>query len=241
MNLDTYLKLCDKSKRTLEPYRKNILNALIRILRYEDVINLITNRPYTKKNLMTYLKVNFFDEYELLKLNLFNWSIALIKGSFENVYQEVKNYIPSFLSIFEKNIINSIDFVNNPSDEIVVEVDASNQSRNTVNHHGFDINIGTIHSAKGQTHTCTLYLETFHKNGGGGNYEWQRLHNQLKYTPFISSTTKIVKQTLKMAYVGLSRPTDLLCIAIHQERFNINLSDIDTDKWNVINVNNPEL
>ncbi len=243
LNLDTYLKLCDKSKGTLEPYRKNILNALIKTLRYEDVTNLITSRPYTKKNLMSYLKENFFDEYELLKLNLYNWSITLIKGGFENVYQEVKNYITDFLLIFEKHIINSSDFVNNPSDEIVIEVDSNNQSRNTVNHHGFDINIGTIHSAKGQTHTCTLYLETFHKIGGGGNYEWQRLSNQLKHTPFvcISSTTKIVKQTLKMAYVGLSRPTDLLCIAIHQDRFNANLSDIDTEKWEVLNVNLPKI
>ncbi len=236
-NLDTYLKLCDKSKETLEPYRKNILNALVRILRYEEVINLTNGRPFTKKNLMNYLKKDFFNEYELLKLHLYNWSIKLVKGNFDNVYQELKDYIPNFLNIFEKTINNSSDFINNPSDTTPIVLDGTNQSKNIVNHHGFDISVGTIHSAKGQTHTCTLYLETFHKNGGGGNYEWQRLSNQLKYTPYVNSTTKIVKQTLKMAYVGLSRPTDLLCIAIHQDRFNVNLSDIDTDKWEVLNVN----
>jgi len=36
-----------------------------------------------------------------------------------------------------------------------------------------------------------------------------------------------------MAYVGLSRATNLLCIAIHEDRFNKNLSTIDRNKWEV--------
>jgi hypothetical protein len=36
-----------------------------------------------------------------------------------------------------------------------------------------------------------------------------------------------------MAYVGFSRPTHLLCVAIQKERFEANLSDIDRDKWTI--------
>ncbi|NIV69020.1 MAG: hypothetical protein GWN41_02620 [Phycisphaerae bacterium] len=36
-----------------------------------------------------------------------------------------------------------------------------------------------------------------------------------------------------MAYVGLSRPTHLLCLAIHKDRFN---EDDFKDKWEMIDI-----
>jgi hypothetical protein len=36
-----------------------------------------------------------------------------------------------------------------------------------------------------------------------------------------------------MAYVGLSRPTHLLCIAIHKDRFK---KDDFKDKWEIIDI-----
>ena len=36
-----------------------------------------------------------------------------------------------------------------------------------------------------------------------------------------------------MAYVGLSRPTHLLCLAVHKDRFN----EVDfSDKWVIIHI-----
>lgn len=36
-----------------------------------------------------------------------------------------------------------------------------------------------------------------------------------------------------MAYVGFSRATQLLCVAVHKERFDELLSSIDRDLWEV--------
>jgi hypothetical protein len=36
-----------------------------------------------------------------------------------------------------------------------------------------------------------------------------------------------------MAYVGFSRPTDLLCIAIHKDRYDELLNTINTDIWEI--------
>ena len=102
---------------------------------------------------------------------------------------------------------------------------------NILNFHGFDIEVGTIHSAKGETHLATLYLETFYGKGNG-NYESQRLASQFKYQNFSDQRTQHIQST-KMAYVGFSRPTHLLCVAIQKERFEANLSDIDRDKWTI--------
>jgi hypothetical protein len=44
-----------------------------------------------------------------------------------------------------------------------------------------------------------------------------------------------------MAYVGFSRPTDLLCIAVHKDRFDNFLSQIDRKVWEVIEVASNEI
>ena len=72
-------------------------------------------------------------------------------------------------------------------------------------------------------------METFYGNGNS-NYESQRLASQFKYQNFSDQRAQHIQST-KMAYVGFSRPTHLLCVAIQKERFEANLSDIDRDKW----------
>ena len=109
---------------------------------------------------------------------------------------------------------------------------------------GFDIELATVHSVKGQTHTATLYLETyFHQDGRGTSaksYESQRL-SSLFLRNFLSGTEgKRVKQSAKMAYVGFSRPTHLLCFAVHKDRFNKYLTELDTSAWEIIRIDGQE-
>jgi len=58
--------------------------------------------------------------------------------------------------------------------------------------------------------------------------------------PIISAISgnvgKHVNESLKMAYVGLTRATNLLCVAIHEDRFNKHLSNIDKNKWEITKV-----
>jgi len=233
-HLYSYLTNFDKGKRTLEPIRKSILNALIKILRIESIKN-FENRYFSKKQLVSYLSEFCEDEYINLKRNLFTWSIDIIRGKTDKVYNSVKVYIPSLLNIFEKEINHSKDFIDKVILQPVEEVSTDSLSKgNIVNYNGFDIEVSTVHSVKGQTHTATLYLETSYQNGNE-TYETQRLSSQLKYDDF-SNTRKYHKQSTKMAYVGFSRPTDLLCVAVCKERFDSHLSDIDKGKWKIINV-----
>lgn len=235
--LDCYLKFFDSEKNTLGIIRKNILNAFIKILRIEDISNPNTNRFYTKKEMLEFISLFDSHEFSKLKLLIFNWCMGVIRGKFDEVYDSIKNYIPLFLSYFGKSKVKSISFVDIPAPPHIIDtkIETSISISNTVNYDNFDINISTIHSAKGQTHTTTLYLETFHKIGNG-NYESQRLSNQFKYNLFDNNTLDVVKQSTKMAYVGFSRPTHLLCVAVCKSRFDSHLSDIDRDKWEVIEI-----
>lgn len=236
-HLDCYLKLIDIEKGALEPVRKNILNALLKVLKIEKITVSDANKNFTKRELLEYLSRNFNPEYLLLKSYVYNWCIELIRGRYDEVYLSVKKYIPEFLKIFDKKIETSLYFVNTKTENIFhVSTQTSDKKANNVfNYNGLDIELSTIHGVKGQTHTATLYLETFY-NQGKGNYESERLFNQFKYNLFDNNTIDVVKQSTKMAYVGFSRPKELLCVAIHKERFDSYLSDVDKQKWEVIYV-----
>lgn len=93
-----------------------------------------------------------------------------------------------------------------------------------------EINVANIHSVKGQTHTATLYMESSYYSG----YESQRLESQFRGKSVTKKSGKRVKQSAKMAYVGLSRPTHLLCFAVHRSRWEKLKDDIPKDKWEIV-------
>ncbi len=237
--LEDYLLFFDKEVKTLSAIRKNILNALLKILRLEGVFDQY-DRIYSKRTLMPYLKDHSSSEYESFKLKLYQWSFSIIRGNVDQVYENLQSFIPSFLSLFAKEIDKSIDFINNPSSITPEQLEIIGQS-NIYELNDIKIEIGTVHSVKGQTHTSTLYLETFFERGYG-NYESERIRNQLlnidiNQTLGTSVTSKgKIRQTAKMTYVGFSRATHLLCIAVHKDRFDQYLSGIDQSQWNVVTV-----
>ncbi len=237
--LEDYVLYFDKEKKTLESVRKNILNGLLKVLRLENILDK-NDRVYTKRKFINFFKTLENNEYESLKLNLYEWSIGCIRGKSSETITAIRAYIPTFLSVFQKEIASSANFINGES-EINVNENEDEPQVNTFDSDEINIEIGTVHSAKGQTHTATLYLETFY-NRGYGNYESERLRNQLNGVNIVDTLNSNVggkdkiRQTTKMAYVGFSRPTHLLCIAIHKERYNSVLSDINKEDWDIIEI-----
>lgn len=239
--LKSYLLFYDNSKNTLEPLRKNILNAFLKILRLEN-INASDGRPYTKKKLIDVIREMDYQKYEEMNLNLYNWSIGVIKGKADDVWSDIKAYIPNFLAMFyDQELSVSSAFVNN---EVMLSPVVETGGIETTNHYkedGLEIEITSVHAVKGQTHCATLYLESyFQKDGNGANaksYESQRLAKQfLGNSIQLRNTGERIKQSTKMAYVGFSRPTDLLCIGIHKDRFDALLGAINREEWEIINV-----
>lgn len=239
-NLKSYLLYYEK-KQTLEPLRKNILNAFLKILRLEN-INTADDRPYTKKKLIDFIQEKDVLKYDELNLNLYNWSIGIVREKVNEVLEGIKTYVPTLLAMFDKTISASSIFINTENVEIPAENAETLAPTNHYKEDGLKIEITSVHAAKGQTHCATLYLESyFQKDGKGANaksYESQRLQSQFLGTQIQSTVKDRVKQSAKMAYVGLSRPTDLLCIAVHKDRFDNFLSIIDRDVWEIIEVPN---
>lgn len=231
--LESYLLNIDFSSGTLEAARKNILNSFLRVLRKEKIVD-SESRYYTKRKLLKLFKEDFNDEYENFKLKIYQWSMMLLQGKHEEALESIRNEIPHLLSLFEKEVNFSEGFITEkaivPTEEEEPDEMVIRSENNRVNYHGFDIEVTTVHSAKGQTHTATLYMESdFY-----AACESSRLSNQFKFNLLQGTEGSRVKQSSKMCYVGMSRPTHLLCVAIHKARYEEFLKDIDVDRWEII-------
>ena len=77
---------------------------------------------------------------------------------------------------------------------------------------GGAIEVSSVHAVKGETHAATLYMETFY-NG----YDVHRILPYLKGDLPTGKEGKRIKESMKVAFVGCSRPTHLLCVAIHAD------------------------
>lgn len=227
-NLKSYLLYYER-KQTLEPLRKNILNAFLKILRLEN-INTTNDRPYTKKKLIDFIHDKDVQRYDEFNLNLYNWSIGIIQEKIDEVWEGIKIYIPTLLQIFDKTIAVSSDFINNNA-EIPVENAEILAQTNYYKEDGLEIEITSVHAVKGQTHCATLYLESCYHS----NYESERLTRQFLGETFNDNRVHH-KSSVKMAYVGLSRPTDLLCVAVHKDRFDNLLCEINRENWEIVGV-----
>lgn len=234
--LDSYLTVWDREGLVLEVARKNIVNSMLRVLRMEGLVDR-DGRPFNQHGMIDLLSATGDGVYRDFRLKLYKWSIGLIRGNKEPVLGEMRAYMPELLRLFGGNVSNSRAFLNSVHRN-GAEVAAVNSAvrTNIVTVGDIEIDVTTVHSTKGQTHTATLYLESFYQKGGGGNYESERLAGLLKGVRQNGEVHALVRQSMKMVYVGFSRPTHLLGFAVHRRRFDCGLSDINRAEWEIVEV-----
>ena len=226
----TLWKAFSNQKHLLNITRKSILEALIAILTKEEIIQ-TNGRYFNIISLYKYLRDFHRDFYEEFKLKVFIWSRDVYKGKIDSVLQDIKNFIPNLLKIFGKQIDRSAGFINGDD---ILELQKQSGTSSTMRDNVYDcpitglkVEIDTVHSAKGETHLATLYVETFYSK----KHESDRLSKCFCGQGNIFSN-KTEKETAKIAYVAMSRPTHLLCFALRQVRFNAIKDKIDG--WEII-------
>lgn len=238
--LTSYLNIYDKKIKSLKAIRENILNAMIKILRLEDIHD-EQERNYTKASFLLHLRETQSQLYEDIKLEIYKWSKAIYQGLSAEVHNEMKPYIQQILlDVFSKNELTqgTIEFLeSNDVLEPTTTLGTIKEQKNIyIGENGIVVDIGTVHSIKGETHLATLYMETYYYCDGSGenakSYEAQRLKRQFEGNKLRASDGVRVKQSARMVYVGFSRPTHLLCFAVHKDR----VPDVDTDDWEMIEI-----
>jgi superfamily I DNA/RNA helicase len=236
-SLKSFLRKQEDGK--LLDYSNKIVDVLLHIL------SLANKKYYNGDSLRNYTKTTLLEDFEnkssekflLLKSNIAKWSknIHDSESFCIQTINEIKEYIKSeFCPIFDIAVENEniTLFLENDSANVITDIEIKNN--NVYKHGEIEIDVATIHSVKGETHTATLYLETSYYSKCESEY----IADQLSGNYYIPSKDKdtYIKETLKMAHVGMSRPKYFLCIAIHNSRFKNSFDINNGGLWEIVNV-----
>lgn len=189
-------------------YRKSIIRALLRVLRLNGV-SYKGGVPFNEKNILKYMSERDSDFSERLKIKLTDWCLE-IHGK-KKIWNEVKLFIETefatFFAIDDLSPAN--EFLSNTEPEPLTQI---TYHHSNVFEHSPEvrIDVSTIHGVKGETHTATLYLETIYYD-----YNVKRIIEYLKGNHPTPTQSHMI-QNLRMSYVGMSRPSHFLCLAVHK-------------------------
>lgn len=228
-NLETYIRYWkdfSNQKNDFNGIRKRILDSLVFILLLEKVKNPTTNKRFYVSSLVSFLRENHEAFYENFKSQLFCWCKLIYEYKYDEALTEIRKFLPELLRALGRYISNnSYEFINEKTDKSDKIPKKQENSNNIFIYKDLEIEVSTVHAVKGETHFATLYLETFH-NGHVSTL----IKNRLCKIPQTKSESNLTKKALKVSYVAMSRPTHLLCFAIHRKRYekiNNHLDDWD--------------
>lgn len=212
---------------TPKSFADNIINAIVKYIYLSGITN--GTRRYSKTSLLSLLDQN--GELNRFKEKMMGW----IKKVYESkdkqlLISEIIHYIDNILlALFGATpSAEAKDFVT-INDALLNNQTAKKSVTNICKYGNTEIEVATVHSVKGETHVATLYLETFYKR----YYESQRCGEQIKGTIY-KGNEQDTMDTLKVMYVGMSRPSHFLCFAINKERFNLIDSPELRGVWDVV-------
>lgn len=232
--LSSHLTFSGHDTGSFEPIERSIVDALLRVLRLEKAED-SSGAHFVRHSMREFLVTHHPNFWESYRANLFRWCLGIAKGDRDEVIQDIRQQLPTFCSAFGRQFEASKDFVFGELDTAQTVSSATQPSEecNVLMHDGVRVDVATVHRVKGETHTATLYMESFYEKGGGGSYESERLADQLQGQPLSDKMHNRVRQSAKMMYVGFSRPTHLLCFALHESRFQKIEAGICANTWDI--------
>ena len=111
---EQYLYCFDKADNSFNTIRKNILNAIIHMLRCESVyIDPQKSIYFTKKTLIKYVQERYPVEYKQFQLKLFQWCKNTIYNKQDIVINEIRDYVPYLINLInqkKEELSKSFDF-----------------------------------------------------------------------------------------------------------------------------------
>ncbi|MCI8836922.1 MAG: ATP-dependent helicase [Hungatella sp.] len=188
---------------------KSVIECIVRYLNMNDIM--FEEKRITYFLLEKYIKNNMTIEWKNLRslivreaINIKNYDETAFKLIGTEALHIVLTFFEDcnekkFLKLFEKQANSK-----------------KNVLYNCYTRDGVSLLFDTVHGVKGETHTGTLYVETYFNK----KTDMQRI---LKF--MLGGNIKKLgadeKKALKVGYVGMSRATDLLCTAISNDTFKM--------------------
>lgn len=226
--------LCDNKER-MSIINEVMCESLRKCNKNDD-----SNRPFTPSSLLKHLKGKDCDLYEDYRLRAFIIIKQMVMSQYKKVYENIQSLADWLLE--NMGVAKNNEFLTFMSGSYIPNPELPQQEKT-------QIQTGTVHQAKGQTHCATLYVETMYQ----GKYESIHVSKEKKKAtktkaatyypnPFYKEIGKQqkgahIQSAMKMTYVGLSRPTHLLCYAMHKSSYELyNAEKLKECGWQIIDL-----
>ena len=204
--------MCYLSKN-LSPreFQKRTISCITEALSLSNIKN-SEKRKYSNNQFLSELKEKSVVEY----INLLTTIATYLRDNdFKNFSNTISQALQKHFNLTQDNKYLTEEELKDISPNLSEE--NFNTFKESINGNEIQILIDTVHGVKGETHTATLYLETkFYKNSIQYFIDKLVQNNTQNSTDNNGDRTK---KAIRIAHVAFSRPTHLLCIAIHKNEY----------------------
>ena len=210
-------------KRQLYGVAKTIVEILVFVLRCCNV-RTDNDRFYTKTQVRR--KINEKDN------NAFHLGIMNLAVEFAKDPHKIKRALLVFLCQLCKLVFDHQWDVDQLATMISYDAEERESCPTALDQYyddGIKVQLNTVHGVKGETHNATLYLETEHRRGS----DLKRIMPLFEDKCFRNEG--VYESSRRCAYVGMSRPCDLLCVAMRETTYEGHEPAFEDD-WNVIHL-----
>jgi DNA helicase II / ATP-dependent DNA helicase PcrA len=226
------------NKRFIDPNNdsdvKEYRNAiLIGLLRMVSILGIRTDQGtyFSKKTFLNKVKEHDPVLYDTFQDKLMKWCLKVRME--EDVREDFIEFSKEIITLLFGN--QSFEKLKTFFEGTQFEVEASQASANIFSYTSDEgttiyIDIDTIAGVKGETHTATLYLETFYYNDDVSSLiDSFKGHKKEK-------RGKREQAALKNAYVAMSRPSHLLCVAAQKSSIEGHEEELKEAGWEIVEV-----
>lgn len=205
-----------------------VRKLLCRIFHYSFKKHPKSGKDYTLVTMKKTLDENYREQYRQWILEMSRIQ-TIDRHSIDPVMRQKINELLRIDDPSRTNIFSDLPgfFLEETSADMFVNTPEKNVFIDPVR--GRRIIFDTVHGVKGETHDATLYLETERQKGS----DLQRI------LPYFGvgrcGRSKLFDYSRKLAYVGMSRPKKLLCVAMQETTYEKSKGVFDDD-WKVLDL-----
>ncbi|MFQ8662298.1 MAG: UvrD-helicase domain-containing protein [Blautia sp.] len=205
-----------------------VRKLLCRVFHYAKIKNPTSSKEFSITTIKKFLANGYMDMYQ-------QWIYEL--SELQNIKREAIDYIMrQKINELLKSMNFQVDDIFDCLPEHFLNKDAVvNQTEKYEKNifidpiRGRKIEFDTIHGVKGETHDATLYLETDRQGASDLN----------RILPYFGigklGNSKLFEYSRKLAYVGMSRPKKLLCVAMQAKTYEKS-KDVFVADWEIIDL-----
>lgn len=229
----SYWALVDEISKSLlagKLYRAEqvVCRLLCRIFHYIPIKNSASGKDYTVATMKKAINEKYSEQYRQWIYEMSQIQ-KIDRYSVDQIIRQKINEIGRINNQSQADIFANLPELFLRDDEGANPVDMPEKNVLIEPIRGRKIVFDTIHGVKGETHDATLYLET----------DMQGASDLNRILPYFGvgrcQSSNLYDYSRKLAYVGMSRPKKLLCVAMQAKTYEKSRGVFDAD-WEIVDL-----